>query len=162
MNKITVAGGCFWGVEAYFKRVEGITDTTVGYIDGEKAHPTYDEVCAGIGHAEAVELVYDSDKLSLDALLDHYFNIVDPTLFNRQGPDIGKQYRSGLYYHDQADKPIIENKLKTIAKNYQRPLRVDLKSAPPFYEAEDYHQDYLDKNINGYCHINLKSVKNIK
>ena len=162
MKEIIVAGGCFWGVEAYFKLVEGVVDTSVGYIDGRKAHPSYEEVCHGSGHAEAVWIQYDENKVSLESLLAHYFNIVDPTLFNRQGPDIGVQYRSGIYNYDAEQKAVIDRYIESIRKNYKRPIIMDFKTQLPYYLAENYHQDYLDKNKNGYCHVNLSSVKNVK
>ncbi|MFP4287288.1 MAG: peptide-methionine (S)-S-oxide reductase MsrA [Candidatus Izemoplasmataceae bacterium] len=162
MKEIIVAGGCFWGVEAYFKLVDGVIDTTVGYIDGKKENPSYEEVCASSGHAEAVHIVYDEKKLPLETLLDHYFNIVDPTLFNRQGPDIGIQYRSGLYNYTEEDQAVIEDYIERIKPRYKKNIIMDFKTNLPFYPAETYHQDYLEKNKNGYCHINLSSVKNVK
>ena len=162
MKTIIIAGGCFWGVEAYFKLVDGVEDTTVGYIAGQKAHPTYQEVCYGSGHAEAVWIQYDETVVSLDKLLDHFFNIVDPTLVNRQGPDIGVQYRTGIYNYDKEDEKVIKAFLASKQKDYQRPIVIELIPSSPFYEAEEEHQDYLDKHENGYCHVNLASVKNIK
>jgi methionine-S-sulfoxide reductase len=162
MREIVVAGGCFWGVEAYFKLVDGVKDTTVGYIDGKKENPSYENVCAASGHAEAVHIVYDETILPLDKLLDHYFNIVDPTLFNRQGPDIGVQYRSGIYNYTDKQKEVIDAVIERIKPRYKRKIIMDFKTGLPFYPAELYHQDYLDKNKNGYCHVNLGSVKNVK
>lgn len=162
MKSIVLAGGCFWGVEAYFKQLDGVSDTTVGYIDGKKPYPTYEEVCRGSGHAEAVEIFYDETKIDLVKLLDHLFNIIDPTLYNRQGPDIGVQYRSGIYNFDLDEAKTIEEYLTNAQKNYQKPLRVQVLKQATFYPAEDYHQDYLDKNKNGYCHVNLSSYKNIE
>ncbi|TVP96025.1 MAG: peptide-methionine (S)-S-oxide reductase [Acholeplasmatales bacterium] len=162
MKTIVFAGGCFWGVEAYFKLVEGVVDTEVGYIDGRKPHPTYEEVCAGIGHAEAVWVKYDENVVTLVTLLNHLFNIVDPTLRNRQGPDIGVQYRTGLYNFTAEEVPMIENYLVELAKQYTRKVHIDVKQTATFYPAEAYHQDYLDKNKNGYCHVNLSSVSRIK
>lgn len=162
MATIVFAGGCFWGVEAYFKQVEGICDTTVGYIDGQKASPTYEEVCSGSGHAEAVKITYDQDKITLSKLLSHLFNIIDPTLFNRQGPDIGAQYRSGIYNYTTAQKREIDTFIKKVKAKYQKPLQLTFKTDMPFYIAEPYHQDYLDKNPSGYCHVNLSSVNKIK
>ncbi len=162
MKKIVLAGGCFWGVEAYFKQLDGVQDTTVGYIDGKKPYPTYEEVCHGSGHAEAVEVVYDETVLTLTKLLDHLFNIIDPTLINRQGPDIGVQYRSGIYNFDTTEKSVIEAYLRSQQQNYRKPLQVQVLDHATFYPAESYHQDYLDKNKNGYCHVNLHSYKNVK
>ncbi len=162
MKSIVFAGGCFWGVEAYFKLVVGVTDTTVGYIDGAKENPSYEDVCSGSGHTEAVHIVYNESVLTLETLLEHLFNIIDPTLFNRQGPDIGKQYRTGIYNYNAEQKTVIDAFLNEAKNNYSRPLQVQCKTDLPFYEAEAYHQDYLDKHENGYCHVNLSSVKNIQ
>lgn len=162
MKSIVVAGGCFWGVEAYFKLVQGVLDTEVGYIDGRKPYPTYEEVCSGAGHAEAVWIEYDENVVSLQTLLDHLFNIADPTLKNRQGPDIGVQYRTGLYNFSSEDQKNIDAYLASLAQKYPKKLHVDVKQTSTFYPAETYHQDYLDKNKNGYCHVNLSSVHRIK
>ena len=162
MKTIVFAGGCFWGVEAYFKQIEGVKDTRVGYIAGHGENPTYEEVCEGSGHAEAVEIAYDEDALSLGTLLEHLFNIIDPTRINAQGPDVGVQYRSGVYNYTQKDRHVIDRFLKDKREEYDKPLQIELKSGLPFYEAEAYHQDYLEKNPSGYCHVNLASVKNVK
>ena len=162
MKKIVLAGGCFWGVEAYYKQIPGVLDTTVGYIDGKKPYPSYEEVCSGSGHAEAVEIVYDDKEIPLEKLIEHLFNIIDPTLMNRQGPDIGVQYRSGIYNYDLHDEKVIEDFLNQQASNYTKPLRVQTLKFSTFFPAETYHQDYLDKNKNGYCHVNLSSFKNVK
>ncbi len=162
MKSIVFAGGCFWGVEAYFKRVEGVADTRVGYIDGYKANPSYEEVCAGSGHAEAVEVTYDENVISLNLLLEHFLNIVNPTAINKQGPDIGIQYRTGIYNFSQRERHIIDEVLKAEREKYERPLQIDIKQESTFYEAEAYHQDYLEKNPNAYCHVDLNSVKNVK
>ncbi len=162
MKSIVLAGGCFWGVEAYFKQLSGVKDTTVGYIDGKKAYPTYEEVCRGSGHAEAVEIVYDNQEISLKKVLDHLFNIIDPTLMNRQGPDIRVQYRSGIYNFDVHEEAMIKDYLTNVQKQYKKPLHVQVLKQATFYPAEAYHQDYLDKNKNGYCHVNLQSYKNVE
>ncbi len=162
MEKIVLAGGCFWGVEAYFKQIEGVKDVTNGYIDGHKANPTYEEVCTGSGHAEAVEVVYDPSEVSLYTLLKHFFNIIDPTLINKQGNDIGAQYRTGIYNYSKVQKKVIDDFIESVKDEYQKPLQLSFKTDEPFYEAEAYHQDYLDKNPNGYCHVNLESIKNVK
>ncbi len=162
METIVFAGGCFWGVEAYFKQIEGIVDITVGYIDGHKANPSYEDVCSGSGHAEAIKITYDSEKVALKTLLKHLFNIIDPTLFNRQGPDIGAQYRSGVYNYSDTQKRELDQFIEGVKDDYKKPLQLTFKTDLPFYEAEAYHQDYLDKNPSGYCHVNLDSVKKIK
>lgn len=161
MKTIYLAGGCFWGVEAYFKLVKGVLQTDVGYIDGP-GETNYEAVCSGSGHAEAVKIEYDESVLSLTLLFEHFFNIIDPTSLNRQGPDRGIQYRSGIYtttddQHDVAQKMLLE-----LQKSYKDPIVVELKDASHFVLAEDYHQDYLEKRPFGYCHIDLDSVKNVK
>ncbi len=161
-QSIILAGGCFWGVEAYFKLVDGVLDTTVGYIAGHTSNPSYEAVCSGSGHAEAVAIDYDEDTIDLKTLLEHFFNIVDPTLVNRQGPDIGVQYRTGIYNYTDTQKAIIDRYLDQLRATLKKTVYVELKTGEPFYEAESYHQDYLDKNKNGYCHVNLNSVKNVK
>lgn len=161
MKTIIFAGGCFWGVEAYFKQLEGVTDTEVGYVNGN-GETTYQEVCAGSGHAEAVLIRYDEETISLKKLLDHLFNIIDPTSINKQGPDIGIQYRSGIYNYHVEEYPFIKNYLSVRQKEYTKPIAIELVTDVPFYPAEDYHQDYLEKNQNGYCHVDLTSHTNVK
>jgi len=160
MKSIVFAGGCFWGVEAYFKQLEGVTDTEVGYINGPNK-VTYQEVCAGSGHTEAVLIKYDEQSISLKKLLDHLFNIIDPTSINKQGNDRGIQYRTGIYNYLPEQKAFITNYLNIRQKEYKKPLQLEVLNNLTFYPAEDYHQDYLEKNQNGYCHINLGSYTNV-
>ncbi len=159
MKQIILAGGCFWGVEAYFSRVKGIHSTKVGYIDGASANPTYHDVCQGSGHAEAVLLEYDESSIDLNRILKHFFRIIDPTQYNRQGHDIGKQYRSAIYFSTLEDKQIALDFIESIRPNYEKPIRTVVVPATTFYEAEDYHQKYLDKNPSGYCHVDLNLLK---
>jgi methionine-S-sulfoxide reductase len=159
MKKITLAGGCFWGLEAYFQRVKGITKTVVGYIDGLTDNPNYDEVCDGSGHAEAVYMEYDEAIIDLNKILKHFFRIIEPTQINRQGNDIGIQYRSSIYYYDDSDRVISEKFIESIKTNYKKPIQTKVLMASKFYDAESFHQKYLDKNPNGYCHINLNLLK---
>jgi len=161
MKSIVFAGGCFWGVEAYFQQINGVTETEVGYINGD-GKTTYKEVCEGAGHAEAVYMVYDEKVVSLKKLLDHLFNIIDPTSVNKQGPDIGVQYRSGIYNYVPEDLNLIKNYISVRQKEYKRPIALELATNLEFFSAEDYHQDYLKKNKNGYCHVNLGSYKNVE
>ncbi len=161
MKSIILGGGCFWGVEAYFKQLNGVIDTEVGYINGE-GETDYKEVCAGSGHAEAVLIHYDEELISLKKILDHFFNIIDPTTINKQGPDVGVQYRTGIYNYTTEQLPFIENYINVRQKEYIKPIRVEVVTDLTFYPAEDYHQDYLDKNKNGYCHVNLNSHKNVE
>ncbi len=160
MKTIIFAGGCFWGVEAYFKRLNGVMETTVGYIDGYTENPTYKEVCDGSGHAEAVRIAYDEAKISLETLLDHFFRIVNPTEKDRQGPDIGRQYRNGIFLLSPSDMEKTQNYVNILKDKYIDPIQTIVKMAPVFYEAEAYHQDYLDKVPGGYCHINLNLASN--
>lgn len=161
MKSIIFAGGCFWGVEAYFKQLEGVIETEVGYIDGP-GNVTYNQVCDAVGHAEAVRIDYDETVISLKKLLDHLFNIIDPTSINKQGNDVGIQYRTGIYNYAADEVPFIENYLTIRAKEYNKPLALETKTNLEFFKAEDYHQDYLEKNTSGYCHINLGSYKDVK
>lgn len=154
MNKIILAGGCFWGVEAYFQQLKGVMSTKVGYIDGNIDNPTYEDVCSHRAtHAEAVEIYYQNMKL--EEILDHYFRIIDPTTINRQGPDVGTQYRTGIYFNKISDLGRIINFIKEKQKEYKEPIVVELRPESKFYDAEEYHQEYLMKNPGGYCHIDL-------
>ena len=159
MKKIILAGGCFWGIEAYFQRVKGITKTVVGYIDGLSENPTYNDVCDGSGHAEAVYMEYDENIINFEKVLKHFFRIIDPTQINRQGNDLGVQYRSGIYYYDEEDSVEALSFIEGLKKVYKKPIQTRVLMASKFYEAEAYHQKYLDRNPNGYCHINLNLLK---
>lgn len=158
-NSIYLAGGCFWGVEAYFSKIPGILEATSGYANGKIENPTYKEVSSGdTGFAETVEIKYDKKIISLEEILEHYFDIVDPTTLNRQAHDIGTQYRSGIYYTNNTDKELIEKTIKDQQKNYKNKIVTEVKKLENFYKAEEYHQKYLDKNPGGYCHIDLSKV----
>ncbi len=161
MKKIILAGGCFWGVEAYYDKVKGVKATEVGYIDGDFPNPTYEQVCNGSNHAEAVKIEYDETLVPLERLLEHFFQIVDPTTINRQGNDVGKQYRSAIYYYNDEDKLIINGYIERIKPEYTKPIRTEVKAVMEFYPAEKYHQKYLKKNPCGYCHIDLSLVDEI-
>lgn len=153
---IYLAGGCFWGVEGYFKRINGVIDTTTGYANGNSTETNY-QALKQTDHAETVKIDYDIARLSLEELLLHYFRIIDPTSVNHQGNDIGRQYRTGIYYTDTtaaADRAIIE-KVMAIQATQHGKLAVEVGPLVHFVNAEDYHQDYLDKNPGGYCHIDL-------
>jgi peptide-methionine (S)-S-oxide reductase len=156
MKNITFAGGCFWGIEEYFSRIDGVLSTTVGYVNGHKKEPTYEEVCSGrTGHAEAVSLDFNPDIVSLKDLLKAYWAIIDPTVLNRQGPDRGTQYRTGIYYTDSLDLPVITESLNQEQLDYVDPIVTEVLPLDYYYDAEGYHQDYLKKNPGGYCHIKL-------
>lgn len=160
MNTRTIylAGGCFWGVEAYFQRIPGVVDAVSGYANGRTQNPSYEDVIRGAGHAETVKVTYDADRLSLADILQYYFRIIDPTSLNKQGNDRGAQYRTGVYYTDAADKATIQQALDALQQKYSRPLVVENLPLQNFYEAEEYHQDYLAKNPNGYCHIDVRKA----
>ena len=159
LHTIYLADGCFWGIEAYMKKLPGVRDTDVGYANGNTENPTYEQVCYdNTGHAETVKVVYDPALISTEQLLDGFFKVVDPTSINRQGNDRGSQYRSGIYYVDEADKAIAESAAARQKENYKDPVVTEILPLNQFYLAEDYHQDYLDKNPGGYCHINLNAA----
>lgn len=157
---IYLAGGCFWGVEAYFSNLPGILYTKVGYANGKTQNPTYEDVLKGdTDFAETVFIEYDTKQIALSEILSNYFNIVNLTTLNRQAHDSGTQYRSGIYYVNDKDKDLIEKAIKQEQKKYKKPIVTEVKKLENFYEAEEYHQKYLDKNPNGYCHINLSKIK---
>ncbi len=156
LRTIYLAGGCFWGLEKFMENITGVVETRVGYANGSKEKPTYKEVCTGrTGFAETVKVVYDPGVISLEALLIAFYNVIDPTSVNRQGPDVGSQYRSGIYYTDSEDLPVIEHVTTMTFRRLggRKPLATEIKPLKNFYDAEEYHQKYLDKNPGGYCHI---------
>ena len=156
LKEIYLAGGCFWGMEGYFSRLIGVKDVQSGYANGMTENPTYEEVCSGkTGHAETIKVIYDDTKISLHAILDEFFKVVDPTTVNCQGNDKGIQYRSGIYYVDKSLKPMIEARMLKEKERYTKPIVTEVLPLDNYYPAEEYHQDYLDKNPNGYCHIDF-------
>lgn len=159
MKEIIVAGGCFWGVEHYYQQLRGIEKTQVGYTDGEGANPTYQEVCADSGHAEAVYLWYDETAIPLGKILEHFFRIVDPTEKNKQGHDVGVQYRNGIYVVDAEDLDTVKAYVAAQQSRYRKPIQTIVKLASAFYDAEEYHQKYLDKHPGGYCHVNMGLIR---
>ncbi|MBV9495325.1 MAG: peptide-methionine (S)-S-oxide reductase MsrA [Acidobacteria bacterium] len=150
----TLAGGCFWGVEEFVRQLPGVVDTTVGYTGGTLASPRYEDVKTGrTGHAEALEIEFDPEKISYEEVLDYFFRLHDPTTANRQGNDIGTQYRSAIFVHDETQRAVAENAIKNAQKKWPRPIVTEVIPATQFWSAEDYHQDYLQKNPGGYnCH----------
>ncbi len=159
MKSILLAGGCFWGVEAYFKRIIGIEKTSVGYTAGCVKNPTYHQVCTGeTQHTEACELFYNETLISLEQILNHLFQIIDPTSLNKQGNDVGTQYRTGIYVSDDLELSRVNEFIAAKQVHYERPIMVEVKLKGPYYLAEDYHQDYLTKNPSGYCHVNLYRI----
>ncbi len=156
IREIYLAGGCFWGVEGYFKRIEGVKDTTCGYANGKTANPSYEDVCRhNTGHVETVRVLFDTDVINLEDLLIYYFRIIDPVSVNKQGNDVGTQYRTGIYYTDESLLPVIKAAVEREQRKYNEKIAVEVLPLENFYSAEEYHQNYLDKNPNGYCHINL-------
>ena len=152
----TFGAGCFWGVEAAYRQVPGVLSTRVGYLGGTMENPTYKDVCSGrTGHAEVVEVTYDPERISYDDLLTIFWENHDPTTLNRQGPDVGVQYRSAIFYHDDEQKAAAEASKaeRDRSGKYRRPIVTEITPASTFYEAEDYHQQYLEKRGLASCHI---------
>ena len=159
VDTIYLAGGCFWGVEAYMKKIKGIVDVTSGYANGNTENPSYEDVLyKNSGHAEAVEVKYDPNKISLEEVLLYYFKVVDPTTLNKQGNDVGTQYRTGIYYTDEAQVEQIDKVVAKEQEKYEKDIVIEVFPIYNFYKAEEYHQDYLNKNPGGYCHINLNEA----
>ena len=156
MKTIYFAGGCFWGTQKYFDQFNGVTRTEVGYANGPVEAPSYQDVCSDSGHAETVLVEFDENVISLEKLIRYYFLVIDPTSVNRQGHDVGIQYRTGIYYDDPGMLETIRKAYDEEEKLIGAPLAVEVKPLENFYTAEEYHQKYLDKNPAGYCHIPAK------
>jgi peptide-methionine (S)-S-oxide reductase len=155
-EKATFAAGCFWGVETAFRQVPGVLDATVGYSGGTKDEPTYEDVCTGrTGHAESVEVEFDPERVSYGQLLDVFWENHDPTTRNRQGPDVGTQYRSAVFFHDEAQRLEAEASKERLEKSgrYRRPVVTEISPAQTFWRAEEYHQRYLEKRGLAHCKI---------
>jgi peptide-methionine (S)-S-oxide reductase len=147
MEKATFGAGCFWGVEDSFQKIKGVISTTVGYMGGKTKNPTYEEVCTDTtGHVEVVQIIYDPLIVSYKKLLEIFWNIHDPTQLNRQGPDIGSQYRSVIFYHSEEQKKISEKSKQNQLRKYKKEIVTEITPANEFYPAEEYHQKYLEKN----------------
>ena len=160
MNRIILAGGCFWGIEEYFSRLLGVLTTKCIYIDGNILNPKYEDLKNGIAtHAEAVYIEYDNRELSLKKLLYYFIKIVNPFSINKQGEDEGIQYRSGIYYLDNSEYVIITDYLKEYFKDEYNNVKIVVKEAKLYYLAEEYHQNYLKKNKDGYCHVNFDTIE---
>lgn len=154
MKKIYLAGGCFWGIQKYLDQFNGIQETTVGYANGFTEYPKYEDVKAQrTGHTETVEVIYDENIISLREILTKFYIVIDPTSLNKQGEDEGTSYRTGIYYVDDNEKDLIQEVMDIEAKKYTKECVVELLPLQNFYQAEEYHQKYLEKNPNGYCHI---------
>ncbi len=155
-EKATLAMGCFWGPEAFFKKIPGVVDTTVGYTGGRVENPTYFAVCAGnTGHTEALEVVFDIEKITYGEILDLFWKHHDPSAYHRQGPDIGEQYRAAIFYHNESQKKEAEaSKQRFLERTkFSKQIETEIVEATVFYPAEEYHQDYGDKNTSFVCHI---------
>lgn len=157
---IYFAGGCFWGVEEYFRRIPGVVRTEVGYANGDTQNPTYEDVCYNhTGFAEAVKVEYDPARLELKTLIRQLFKIIDPLSKNKQGNDVGTQYRTGIYYVTEADKKAAEEVMAQEQQKYKREIATELLPLQNYYTAEEYHQKYLVKNPGGYCHISFAGLQ---
>jgi peptide-methionine (S)-S-oxide reductase len=157
-RQATFGAGCFWGVEAAFRRLDGVTSTAVGYAGGFTEQPTYEQVCSHhTGHAEVVEVTYDPDKVPYEQLLAVFWAEHDPTQLNRQGPDVGDQYRSVILVHDAEQRAAAEASRDRVQKRLSRPVVTQIEDAPTFWPAEDYHQQYLQKRGLASCHVSLAS-----
>jgi peptide-methionine (S)-S-oxide reductase len=147
MEKATFGAGCFWGVEAAFQKIQGVKQTTVGYMDGHINNPTYEQVCTDkTGHAEVIQILFNPEEVSFEKLLNIFWEIHDPTQLNRQGPDIGTQYRSIIFYHNEGQKRLAENSKNKYQKKYNKKIVTEIKPAKEFFPAEEYHQKYLEKH----------------
>jgi peptide-methionine (S)-S-oxide reductase len=158
MEKATFGAGCFWGVESFFRQVPGVADAVVGYAGGHVDHPTYRQVCSDrTGHAEVVEVTFDPAKVSYDKLLDVFFMNHDATQLNRQGPDVGTQYRSAIFFHSPEQERAAIAKKEALGKSgrFKRPIVTTIEPAPAFWPAEDYHQRYFEKNGLPSCHVSF-------
>ncbi len=156
MEKATFGAGCFWGVEATFRRVKGVIDAAVGYAGGTLDNPTYRDVCTTqTGHAEVVEVTYDPDVVSYGELLEVFWNNHNPTTLNRQGPDVGSQYRSAIFFHSPEQETVAQASLERLDRSdrFRTPIVTEVTPASTFYRAEEYHQQYLEKRGLAHCHI---------
>lgn len=155
-RSIVLAGGCFWGMQGYFDQLDGVFFTRVGYANGTVEDPAYEQVKTGkTGHAEALWVEYEEEMLPLTHLLAHFWRVIDPTVLNRQGADTGTQYRTGIFYTNPDDLPVIIESRDREALGYDRPIVTEIEELRCFYDAEAYHQQYLQKNPGGYCHIHV-------
>ena len=163
IKTIYLAGGCFWGVSEYYSRIAGVKSSKSGYANSKVENPSYKEVKTGnTGAAETVEVVYDTDTVSLKTLLTQFFKIIDPVAVNHQGEDYGTQYRTGIFYTDDEDLNTIQQVVEYEQRKYEEQFALEIKPLENFFEAEDYHQDYLKKNPEGYCHVDFFSLSDLK
>ncbi len=156
MKEIYFGGGCFWGVQEYFNRQEGVVETLAGYAGGDYENPSYEDVCSWLtGHAEVVYVRFDEELIDYETILNKFWGIINPTLENRQGPDMGPQYRTAIYYTHKEDLELIEKTREEQREKWGKEIKTEIKKIDKFYRAEDYHQDYLRKNPRAFCHIDL-------
>ncbi len=160
MEKAIFAAGCFWGVQYYFDQVPGVTKTIVGYTGGHTKNPTYEDVVTqATGHAEATLIEFDPKKVTYETLLKQFFRMHDPTQLNRQGPDIGDNYRSAIFYFTNSQKELSQKAIKEAQSKFEKPIVTQIEKASEFYEAEDYHQKYTQKTGRGMCHVDYAPIK---
>jgi methionine-S-sulfoxide reductase len=163
LKDIYLAGGCFWGVEQYLSLIPGVTNTEVGYANGSKENPSYQDVCSGrTGFVEAVKVTYDREKITLSEILSLFYKVIDPSSINKQGNDVGEQYRTGVYWEDPSDEEGVKESLKTLSTQIPKPIAIESGKLANYYSAELYHQKYLTKNPGGYCHIGRTHFENAK
>lgn len=163
MRTIYLAGGCYWGVEKYMQNIPGVLETEVGFANGDSENPSYQQVrYENTGHAETVRVVYDESILPLEKLLRLFFRIIDPVSVDRQGEDVGHQYRTGVYHQETEDAQVIQQELAKLEAQVGQPLAVEACPLEHFYPAEEYHQKYLDKNPGGYCHVSWAAITAVK
>lgn len=159
MDQACFAAGCFWGVQFYFDQVPGVTSSLVGYTGGQLENPTYEDVCyRSTGHAEAVLVAFDTSKVSFETLCRHFFRLHDPTQFNRQGPDVGDQYRSAIFYVNEQQKQVAESVLEQSQADHKDPIVTLIEPLQEFYQAEAYHQRYAEKTGRGICHVPYQAI----
>ena len=159
LDVVYLAGGCFWGIEAFISRLKGVNQTEVGYANGRDLAPTYEKVCTGkTGHAETVKVTYNPEIISLEEILENFFKIINPYALNRQGNDIGNQYRTGIYWQDNNQKDTVLKFLAEKQGKSKKRILVEAHQIHSFYQAEEYHQKYLEKNPEGYCHVDLNLI----
>ncbi len=159
MKEAYLAGGCFWGVEHYFSLIKGIVDVESGYCQSNIDNPSYQQLINGESTGcECVKVTYDETVITYQELLKHFFKAIDPTTLNRQGPDVGLQYRSGIYYTTDSERQLAEAFIVEVQPNYQSEIVVEVQLLDNYFPAEEYHQDYLVKNPQGYCHINFNII----
>ena len=163
MKEIYLAGGCYWGVEKYLSNIKGVMETTVGFANGDTHHPTYEQVrYENTGHAETVKVIYDENQVPLTVLLKLFYRIIDPVSVDKQGEDEGHQYRTGIYFTHKEDEEVICASLDELEQKVGETLAVEACPLEHFYDAEEYHQKYLDKNPSGYCHVPLAEILWVK